>query len=318
MDRHSPGAVGLFFVELSSKAGRGRYQPLRALLRSERPGSDQAPCGGSEVKIRTAGGASGLSSVHISPRPSENPAGCVAIWHEGSKIKVMKPLRDRTRLRQGEPIPRGKIKQFSWDSRRRLMRKLAETVRGRHPLFITLTYPGTFPTDPEKWKRDFDTIWKRLERRFPQACGIWKLEAQRRGAPHFHLLVWNIDYKKTVFWIKQAWYEVVGSCDERHLRAGTRVEAIRSWNGVMMYAAKYMGKIETCQGWESPGRFWGVRNKEFIPMSDIKVIPITYKQACELMRYLRRYCHIKGRDYQSLTGLVDGRVWAHRIDQLIT
>ncbi len=287
---------------------------VRALLQDDVNADQDDRVGGA----RGPDTVTGLSTYHISPQGLSDTPGSIAIWYEGSKVKVTKNKSMIAQKKGGHQLERGTIKQFSFASRRRLMRKLAETKKGQRPLFITLTYPGEYSTNPDVWKRDFDTIWKRIERRFPHACGIWKLEAQRRGAPHYHLLVWNIDYKKVVLWIKTAWYEVVRSGDERHLRAGTRVEIIRSWNGVMSYASKYMGKIEELPGWESPGRFWGIRNKEFIPTSDIIICPLTYKQACQLMRYLRRFCHIKGRSYPSLTGLVDGKTWLDRIDELVT
>jgi len=40
---------------------------------------------------------------------------------------------------------------------------------------------------------------------------------------------------------------------------GTRVEAIRSSEGVMFYASKYICKLDTDAA-ESSGRFWGLHN----------------------------------------------------------
>ena len=84
------------------------------------------------------------------------------------------------------------------------------------------------------------------------ASAIWKLEPQQRGAPHFHLLVWGICfsassapcpncspiYRPPLFpTAVPRWFEIVGNNDPRHLAAGTRVEAVRSRNGVMRYAS---------------------------------------------------------------------------------
>jgi hypothetical protein len=92
---------------------------------------------------------------------------------------------------------------------------------------------------------------------------VWKLEPQRRGAPHFHLLLFGLEEGLSKDWLSRSWYEVVGSGDERHLRAGTRVEGIRSWRGVMSYAAKYLGKLESLpKDWlGGVGRWWGVHNR---------------------------------------------------------
>ena len=154
------------------------------------------------------------------------------------------------------------------------MRKLASIDReavGCLPTFGTLTYPGEWPSDPKRWKRDLDAFGKRLRRRHPEASVIWKLEPQKRGAPHFHLLIFNVPrLDKT--WLSAAWYAVVASNDVRHLRAGTRIESIRSWRGVMSYASKYTAKVidELPEGWEAVGRMWGVIGRDNLPISVVR------------------------------------------------
>ena len=95
------------------------------------------------------------------------------------------------------------------------------------------------------------------------------MEPQRRGAPHFHLLLWGLRRSAHLLrWVSLTWYEVVGSGDGRHLQAGTRVEALRSWKGVMSYAAKYSAKMveELPEGWEHVGRWWGIWNRAAAPV----------------------------------------------------
>jgi hypothetical protein len=53
-----------------------------------------------------------------------------------------------------------------------------------------------------------------LRREFSGCSAIWKLEPQKRGAPHFHLLVWGIaflHYQR----LARRWFEIVGSNDPR-------------------------------------------------------------------------------------------------------
>jgi hypothetical protein len=140
----------------------------------------------------------------------------------------------------------------------------------RRWFFVTLTYPGEWSRSAEDWKRDLDTWWKRWIRRWgAEWSAFWKVEPQKRGAPHFHLIVMptegqELDYSATFSWLSRSWYEVVGSSDERHLRAGTRIERVRTYNGAISYAAKYCGKV--CAGFVNPetgeavhvGRYWGV------------------------------------------------------------
>jgi hypothetical protein len=44
--------------------------------------------------------------------------------------------------------------------------------------------------------------------------------------------------------ISSSWYEVTGKVSEGHLRAGTRVEAIKRWKQATSYVERYMAKPE--------------------------------------------------------------------------
>jgi len=158
---------------------------------------------------------------------------------------------------------------------------------GRGLLFVTLTYPGRYPGNWPIWKRQLDTMAKRLRRKFPAFAAVWKLEPQRRGAPHFHLLVVGVPFLATA-WLSQAWYDVVGSQDERHLNAGTNVQLARSHRGVVSYAAKYTAKRQELPAeWQDGvGRWWGVCNRKGIGIV-WKWAPLSqpqYWQACRVVR----------------------------------
>jgi hypothetical protein len=145
------------------------------------------------------------------------------------------------------------------------------------PLFVTLTYPAAYPLDPATCNAHLRAFRERLSRRFGKAACIWRKEYQKRGAPHYHLLLFlDLPPEQLRRWVSQAWYEVVGSGDERHLRAGTQVVLVKSWRGARGYAAKYLGKIEKLQaganpalpeGLEHTGRLWGVWYRPRLPIT---------------------------------------------------
>jgi hypothetical protein len=117
---------------------------------------------------------------------------------------------------------------------------------GRLPAMLTLTYPGDWLTvapDAETVKRHFAALAKRYERAWGEPLvGPWKLEFQRRGAPHFHISTtppmgfatitdaetneprWA-DFRT---WLSLAWAEIVDHPDDeqrrRHRFAGTGVD----------------------------------------------------------------------------------------------
>ena len=194
--------------------------------------------------------------------------------------------------RQPNHWTRGEIREFSRRSRTRLQQTLcavpiAHVQRGM--LFATLTYPAAYPGDWKKWKQQLNVWFHRLRRRCPAAATVWKLEPQKRGAPHYHLVVVGVPFMARD-WLSQSWYEVVASGDPKHLAAGTNVQAVHSHRGVVAYAAKYTAKREELpESWQGGvGRFWGVFNRaglgiqwRWAPLTDCE-----YWQACRFVRRL--------------------------------
>lgn len=248
--------------------------------------------------------ARGLSTCHICTKSIRKPekSAKITLYNDGSLVEVTKN-RINPYAGQKRDWTRGKVKKFSKRSRTRLMRTLAKINRRKLPLFVTLTYPSEFPNDYQIYKDDLRKFFKRLQYRYPDFAAIWKLEFQKRGAPHYHLLVWGLSiYCKQL--ISLLWYQVVGSGDPKHLLAGTQVQKIRSWRGVMAYASKYMGKLETDASGLS-GRFWGISGRGCIPWSAIEEYDVYPGQVVLAMRYMRRYAGLKSRDYSSLSVFVN-------------
>lgn len=144
---------------------------------------------------------------------------------------------------------RGVITQFSAESRKRLLDHFARldrsvARRGKHPLFVTLTYQNNM-TDNTRAQRDLKTWWERVVERHTTAWCVWKKEYQERGAIHFHLIIGNVGYLgvnikpgKSGWDAQAAWNEV----SEQTANNSLDVERIKSFGGVMAYAAKYLGK----------------------------------------------------------------------------
>ena len=192
------------------------------------------------------------------------------------------------------------------------------------PDFVTLTYPDAFPT-VERAKRDIKVFLQRLERQFPDAGYIWKLEPQQRGAPHYHLLVWGCKEGELFRWVVNSWYEIAGNGDFNHWKfhsgalEGSKpcVQKVRSFKGVWSYASKYIGKTFDVAEWgeQWTGRFWGVGSRQNIPFGEIENIEVTMKQVISIMRYQRRYSGIKSRQYDSLTIFCNANHWIDKLKQ---
>jgi len=235
-----------------------------------------------------------------------------------------------------EHSKRGRVSKFSFKSRVNLIRTLAQVKRDVLPSFVTLTYPRVFPFDAETWKRDLDNFIKRLNRAFPGVCGIWKLEPQKRGAPHYHVIVWGVPCPELQEFVPQAWYEVAGRGDVDHLlyhqgkydsksHHGDKydnemencVQQVRTPKAMYIYVAKYMAK-DIQEAWGNVGRWWGVFFRERIPFGEEVIFDTTDKRVVELMRYFRRFGHIKSRNYSSLILICDVDQWMEKLQTLPT
>lgn len=281
---YKQGPVG--FVRIAGRMARnGKLLKPHPPKEVARPSARPVPLPGMRTKV---------SKRQTDPRACHSFISCRKLKSlqifDGGKLCVMKEekLDSDPEEEKQTRAARKEIRDFSAASRRRLQRKLAtinEDEAGGLPDFLTLTYPGEYSGDWQRWKRDLEAFRHALERKWPQVWGVWRLEFQKRGAPHFHALLWdgpqmvgmevrdgatgkNIviadgqnEHNKKVFeWMSQTWYRIVGSGDAKHLLAGTRIEPIQTWNGVRYYTSKYLAKLP--EGGFCPvaytGRFWGV------------------------------------------------------------
>lgn len=195
-------------------------------------------------------------------------------------------------LETDNPAPvggkRGVVNEFSSASRRRLMGLIAK-LEPQKTIFLTLTYPAEFPS-PRQAKKDLKKMLQRLQRDAPSMSAIWRLEFQKRGAPHFHVLLFNFPYVPKQF-IEQDWAQVIGQ------RAFTRIEMIRDRRKLMNYVSKYVAKVgasEASSGFNlsaylhvgnfihpqtgevcgSIGRWWGIFNANSLPLAEATLLAV--------------------------------------------
>lgn len=196
---------------------------------------------------------------------------------------------------------RGTVETFSRSSRMRLLRLLSRCSPSApsgfrsNVSFLTLTMRDFY--HPREAKRFLRSFLKRLYRMFPKVAVIWRMEYQKRGAPHFHLILYNCPYidKK---WIQEQWGQIINQA-----MPFTRIESIKSYKHLMRYASKYAAKVdaggfnkgaylaagknqETYKE-QTAGRVWGVWHKESLPMAEIVETTIPCDGSWWMVR---RYC----------------------------
>lgn len=213
----------------------------------------------------------------------------------GDDHRAVVSLTRRSSTASEQPGTGGVITEWSRKSRSSMCRTFAEldyrplVESGRVPAMVTLTYPGDWEAvapDGASVKRHMVLWRKRFQREFGEpARYIWKLEFQRRGAPHIHL--WMAppispgqSGRGFAQWLSETWAQVVDHPDAeqkaRHRLAGTAIDVRNGLRAcdpkrLAIYFTKHSspnlhGDKEyqhiVPEPWQQPGRgpgrFWGV------------------------------------------------------------
>ena len=213
------------------------------------------------------------------------------IYPRDARIKV-----HRQKYLTPPPISRrGQITEFSDKSRNRLL-FCAFNARVEWLGFLTLTYPSEFPTDGSIVRAHRNKFLIYLRRKYPFICYLWALEFQARGAPHIHLLV---DQYIDLQWLSETWYHIVGSGDEKHLRAGTQVEFVRGREHGASYLAKSYAAKKTQKQvpveYLNVGRFWGTSRGLVVPQqtAQLEINPQSVQMVQTSLRYVEKQVKVK-------------------------
>jgi hypothetical protein len=206
-------------------------------------------------------------------------------------------LPDRPQMGSG----RKAITAFSAKARKNMLDTVSRLDWTIPATFITLTYHRNM-LNASRAKRDLRALLKRWYRRFGNIPVLWKMEPQKRGAWHFHLIVWNMPFleKKELL---EDWREIA----EDATITEVKIEPIRTAKKARSYVAKYCAKkvainyvvtllallwklkttivVALCLDHlpnlaviQKPGRFWGIENRKNLVWAILKTFSIILDQ----------------------------------------
>lgn len=291
-----------------------------------------------------------------------DPVRAVRAYERAERARVAAVDQLRRDLLSGrDTAPDGvsQIRVWSSRSRSRMVEVLgtldysAFFATGEAPAMVTLTYPGDWlavAPDAVESRRHLLLLRKRFERAWGRRLlAVWKREFQRRGAPHFHLLMVPpaglVNGQSFAQWLSSTWASIVGAstecrCDDpvghgealcwdseraRHLLAGTGIDhraGAEASNPALVgvyfskhgsFAAKDYQNSAPDEWTGSVGRFWGVWGLAPIRAS-VEVAPA---EGLAIARTLRRHSRAQGRTvrvpvwrYRTVVDLDSGEVTA--------
>ncbi len=233
-----------------------------------------------------------------------------------------------------------RVTEWSRKSRSAMCRTFAEldytplVESGRVPAMVTLTYPGDWETvapDGKSVKRHMVLWRKRFHREYGESARyIWKLEFQRRGAPHLHLWLApptqeGRSGRSFREWLSYTWAEIVNHPNPEqkasHRLAGTAIDVLAGLRAcdpkrLAIYFTKhsspntlsdkeYQHIVPTL--WRAPGhgpgRFWGVHGLQKATAC-VEIAKDTYLTARRIIRRWSRNQAVYGNVSSRFPSLV--------------
>lgn len=270
-----------------------------------------------------------------------------------SPASVRISSQDPKRTKAVNYEPRKTITRWSSKSRSNMVSRLLTLDYSplfensdNEPVFITLTYPNEWESvvpDGSTFKSHIKELRARYLNDFrEELIGLWKMEFQRRGAPHLHILT-SLNYNLIDLreWLSWTWADIVNHSDPtekaKHEAAGTRVDAWPEFprekaNLIAIYFSKHSSpnaksvkdyQHNVPQLWKEAddvGRFWGYWGLE---PAEVKT-QISESDAVFIKRTLRRWHRANSKPIRvriprtnQKTGAVTFR-WTHRKPKRLT
>jgi hypothetical protein len=218
-----------------------------------------------------------------------------------------KPVLIRSGHPTGSLNQRGKIKQFSTKSRRRLIKTIC-----RFPHSFGMRFELTFADDVMEGLNQEDRSRKGsiylhrlqtwIERNNPLLQIIWKREWEPRKSgklkdqvlPHYHFMMYSQGFTKEDYenaWVKFAikWVKLTGTTDSNALSVALHQRSrgfLKPDDEYVNYFGKYISKSRFKEG-EGVGRFWGTIGN--LEQAKGENIPLDDYQVMQLKRLMRGY-----------------------------
>lgn len=183
------------------------------------------------------------------------------------------------------------IKDFSKKSRQRLFQFFNKIHYSSYgiPIFLSLTWHYDSPDNKKSIKGFLRAYVKRLKRCLIDFDYIWKFEYQKRGVPHFHMILFpknkndsfNVDLIKPE--IKKHWMELKQCKCNFCKEYSVHVVKCESLKMSLSYIAKEIAKVQDTYQDHDLGRIWGAsQNFRLTKLDELKITLNEFEQFINL------------------------------------
>jgi len=157
------------------------------------------------------------------------------------------------------------IKKFSEKSRKHLFNifNCLEYSEYGIPCFVSATWHYDAPSERTALKSDLEKFVKMLKRGLPEFHAIWKLEYQKRGAPHFHFILLPLEKTEKMYtperekFIKEKWLSLKKCKCKSCASYGIKTVNCETYRMSISYISKEIAKVENNYFDHDLGRIWG-------------------------------------------------------------
>ncbi len=198
------------------------------------------------------------------------------------------------RMKKNKPTKK-EIFSFSVRAQKNAKFMITSASRGMTTA-VSLTYP--IELQPKlnfnRVNRDRDVFIKSLKRQYGNDLRlVWMKEFQENGSLHYHMMIDcpGVSIQEQDWFIRSAWYDIVGSGLIKHFYNGVYCAEIRDQKGYAGYLASYLSKMDqkTAPKWFGKvGRFWGGTRNSF----EIEKEEVIFEDSLEGVAQARRNTRI--------------------------
>lgn len=196
---------------------------------------------------------------------------------------------------------RSRISEFSKRSRFRLftaMAKINDHLVNK-PFFVTLTYHYGHTRPGNSTKSNLHSFLVSLRDFDINVQFIWRIEYQKRGAPHYHLFIFPDNHQKIknrkAYLVKVAeiWHRIADPDSQAHSEYGCKLIEIDNYRKACAYLSKYLAKVPTDGYLLQYGKHWGCSRN--LPCKPVVVIPSNLDHDKWLIEQLRKWLTKHGK-----------------------